>query len=74
MNEQEKEILKYLEQSYDGARAMGDENCQIRLARAIAAFEADPEMSACDLFAERFIAEIPHKIRCYAGLCEWRQI
>lgn len=62
MNEQEKEILKYLEQSYDGAKAMSDEGCQIRLARAIAAFETDPEMSAWDLFAKKFIAEIPHKM------------
>ena len=57
MSEQEKKILEYLEQSYDGAKMMNDEICQVRLARAIAAFEADPETSAGDLFTEKFIAE-----------------
>lgn len=55
MNEQEKEILKYLEQSYDGARAMSDEGCQIRLARAIAAFKSGPEENPTELFSEKFI-------------------
>ena len=57
MNKQEKEILKYLEQSYSGAKMMNDESCQIRLARAIAAFNSDPEVSAFALFTNKFITE-----------------
>ena len=57
VNKQEKEILKYLEQSYSGAKMMNDESCQIRLARAIAAFNSDPEVSAFALFTNKFITE-----------------
>lgn len=57
VNKQEKEILKYLEQSYSGAKMMDDESCQIRLARAIAAFNSDPEVSAFALFTNKFITE-----------------
>lgn len=55
MNEAEKKILEYLEESYIGARTMNDEDCQIRLARAIAAFKTDPKESPMDLFTENFI-------------------
>lgn len=55
MNEAEKEIMKYLEESYCGARTMDDESCQIRLARAIAAFKADSEEQSTELFTEKFI-------------------
>lgn len=41
MNEHELQIVKFLEQSYCGAKMMGDESCKIRLSRAISAFEAD---------------------------------
>lgn len=57
MNETEKKILDYLENSYIGARTMDDESCQIRLARAIAAFKSDPEISAFALFTNKFITE-----------------
>lgn len=36
-----KEILEYLENCYTGARAMGDEDIQLRVSRAIGAFKAD---------------------------------
>lgn len=55
MNEAEKEIMKYLEEGYCGARTMDDESCQIRLARAIAAFKADPEEQLTELFTGKFI-------------------
>ena len=55
MNEAEKEIMKYLEESYVGARTMNDEDCQIRLARAIAAFKSEPKESPTHLFTKKFI-------------------
>ena len=45
------EIRDYLEKCYIGARAMDDDELQVRIARAIAAFEADPEM---EIFTEEF--------------------
>lgn len=57
MNKREEEILEYLEQSYSGAKMMDDESCQVRLARAIAAFNSDPEVSAFALFTNKFITE-----------------
>lgn len=47
--------MKYLENSYSGARIMGDESCQIRLARAIVAFSSDPSENPSDLFTEKFM-------------------
>lgn len=46
MSRQEKEILDYLETSYCGAKMADDENCMIRLTRAIKAFEMNPEEEA----------------------------
>lgn len=57
MNKREEEILEYLEQSYSGAKMMDDESCQVRLARAIAAFNSNPEVSAFALFTNKFITE-----------------
>lgn len=57
MNEAEKKILEYLEQSYSGAKMMDDESCQVRLARAIAAFKAGPEENPIELFSEKFISK-----------------
>ena len=57
MSEQERKILEYLEQSYSGAKMMNDESCQVRLARAIAAFNSDPEVSAFALFTDKFITK-----------------
>lgn len=54
MSEEEKKILEFLEQSYNGSK---DESCQVRLARAIAAFNSDPEVSAFALFTNKFITE-----------------
>ena len=44
-------IQEYLENSYTGASAMDDCETQVRIARAIAAYEADPEM---EIFTEEF--------------------
>lgn len=57
MNKREEEILEYLEQSYSGAKMMDDESCQVRLARAIAAFNSNPEVSAFALSTNKFITE-----------------
>ena len=45
------DIREYLEDAYTGARALDDYEAQIRIARAIAAFNADPEM---EIFTEEF--------------------
>lgn len=50
LNIEEQKILDYLENSYTGARTMNDEECQIRLARAIAAFKSDPMTTPTALF------------------------
>lgn len=52
MSEEEKKILEFLEQSYNGSK---DESCQVRLARAIAIFKVNPEVSAWNLFTDKFI-------------------
>lgn len=57
MNKQEEKILEYLEQSYSVAKMMDNESCQIRLARAIDAFNSDPEVSAFALFTNKFITK-----------------
>ena len=44
-------IKEFLENSYIGARAMDDIETQTRIARALAAYEADPEM---EIFTEEF--------------------
>ena len=55
IKKEEQKILDYLENSYTGARAMNDEECQIRLARAIAAFKSDPMTAPTELFTSKFI-------------------
>lgn len=57
MNKAMEEILTYLKQCYSGARMMGDDECVVRVARAIAAFEADPEMPTEDIFTENFLED-----------------
>lgn len=57
MNEAELNILRYLEDSYVGARTMDDGECCVRIARAIAAFKADPCEDEYELFTEKFIEE-----------------
>lgn len=42
-NKNIEEIRNYLEESYVGARAMDDLECQVRIARALAAFNLDIE-------------------------------
>lgn len=58
MSESEKLVLEYLENAYTGARAMKDEGCLIRLARAIVVFKVDPETHETDIFSEKFIENI----------------
>ena len=55
LNIEEQKILDYLENSYTGARTMNDEECQIRLARAIAAFKSDHMAAPTELFTPKFI-------------------
>ena len=55
LNIEEQKILDYLENCYTGARTMNDEDCQIRLARAIAAFKSNPMTSPSALFTTKFI-------------------
>ena len=50
-NKDKDDILEYLEYSYTGARAMHDMEAQVRIARAMAAYNADPEM---EIFTEEF--------------------
>lgn len=56
MNNQEEEILNFLEESYSGAKMSGDIMCMIRLARAIAAFSSDPEDAPEAIFTSRFLS------------------
>ena len=44
-------IIEYLEDCYSGARTVDDEETQLRIARAIAAYEADLDM---EIFTEEF--------------------
>ena len=55
LNIEEQKILDYLENSYTGARTMNDEECQIRLARAIPAFKSNPITTPTALFTPKFI-------------------
>lgn len=57
MNKATEEILTYLRHCYSGAKMMGDDECVVRVARAIAAFEADPEMLTEDIFTENFLED-----------------
>jgi len=50
--EQMRLINDYLETAYVGARAVGDEECTLRIARAIAAFNADINI---DIFTSDFL-------------------
>lgn len=52
MTDNQKSILEYLENSYSGAKMMDDIETQERIARAILAFEADPEI---EIFSKEFI-------------------
>ena len=47
------EIIDYLNNSYCGAKMMGDDETMLRIARALAAFKADPYDS--DVFQEKFV-------------------
>lgn len=57
MNDQEKNILEYLENSYTGARMMDDISAMVRIARAIAVFKADPKIAEDEIFTKHFISE-----------------
>lgn len=49
----QKEIINYLDNSYSGAKMMGDNETMLRIARALAAFKADPYDD--EVFQEKFI-------------------
>lgn len=55
MKNQEKTILDYLETSYSGAKMVKDEECMVRLSRAIAAFKLDPVVDSKEYFTNRAI-------------------
>lgn len=57
MKDQEKTILNYLETSYSGAKMAKDEECMVRLSRAIAAFKLDPTGDSKKYFTSRAIEE-----------------
>ena len=57
MKDQEKTILNYLETSYSGAKMAKDEECMLRLSRAIAAFKLDPVVVPKEYFTNRAIEE-----------------
>ena len=50
MKDPEKTILDYLETSYSGAKMAKDEECMVRLSRAIAAFKLDPTGDSKEYF------------------------
>lgn len=52
MNKQINGIKDYLENAYSGAKMMGDVECMVRIARALAALQADVEV---DIFTEEFV-------------------
>ena len=55
MNKATEEILIYLRNCYSGAKMMEDIECQVRISRAIAAFNTDPETPAEELFTDKFL-------------------
>ena len=55
MNNEERDILDYLESAYTGARMSDDVSAMVRISRAIAAFNADPEDAPDAIFSENFI-------------------
>ena len=57
MKDPEKTILDYLEASYSGAKMAKDEECMVRLSRAIAAFKFDPLVDSEEYFTIRAFAE-----------------
>ena len=57
MKDQEKTILDYLETSYSGAKMAKDEECMVRLTRAIAAFKLEPAVNSKEYFTSRAIEE-----------------
>ena len=55
MNNEELEILDYLENAYTGAKMYDDLSVMVRISRAIAAFKADPEDAPEAIFSENFV-------------------
>lgn len=55
MRDCEKEIIEYLEDCYTGARAIDDIILMVRIQRAIAAFNSNPEDAPNTVFAPGFI-------------------
>ena len=57
LNDQERQILDYLENCYTGAKMVGDVSAMTRLARAIHSFLAEPEEDADAIFTPSFQEE-----------------
>ncbi len=55
LNEKEAEILEYLEEAYSGAKMANDPLAKVRIARAIAAFQADPTDAPAAIFSTSFL-------------------
>ena len=55
MSNEELDILDYLEECYTGARTANDMSAMIRIARAMAAFKADPADAPASVFSESFL-------------------
>lgn len=57
MKDPEKTILDYLETSYSGAKMAKDEECMVRLSRAIAVFKLDPKVDPKEYFTNKAFEE-----------------
>lgn len=55
MNAEYNEILNYLDNCYTGAMMIDDYPMATRIARAIAAFQGDPEKDSSEIFTKEFI-------------------
>ena len=58
MNELGKQIVDLLKNAYLGATVYQDTDTMIRISRAVAAFEADPQLEITEVFTEDMIRSI----------------
>ena len=65
INEEEQAVLNYLENTFSGAKMVGDLIIMIRVERAIAAFMSNPFDSPYEIFTEQFINTI-FETDCFA--------
>jgi hypothetical protein len=62
MTKQEQIILDYLENAFTGARMDDAIDTAVRIARAIAAFQSDPDADMDTIFTDEFLQ------RCYGDI------